>query len=691
MSNIQNLRLRAARAGIPEHAHAPSAGAIPAPEGNGPPLKVALVQINNSFSGQNYLPYAAGLLQAYARKFARHPQRYTFTLPVYSRLPVQAAVERLLGADVIGFSAYVWNIRISLEIARRLKAARPHTLIVFGGPQVPDRAEAFLREHPFVDIACHGEGEPIFLGILENFPSRTWDNVPSTSWLRADGSFANNARCERLRDISVIPSPYLSGVFEPLMRANPHEKWLILWETNRGCPFQCTFCDWGSAVAAKVSQFDMERLTREVDWFAEQKIEFIFCCDANYAMLARDYEITQYVADTKQRLGYPKALSVQNTKNGTERAYRVQKLLSDAGLNKGVAIALQSVDAGTLDAIKRHNISTESFQELQRRFTRDRVETYTDLILGLPGETYDSFADGVSSVIENGQHNRIQFNNLSILPNAEMGDPEYRRKYGMVTVQTAIINIHGSLAESREEISEVQDLVVATASMPGEDWARARTFSWMTALLHFDKVLQIPLILFHEICGASYRDLIEVFLGERAERYPAIAGIRRFFLDKARDIQAGGAEYCHSSEWLDIYWPADEYVLIQLCVEGRIKAFYDEAESLLGEFLAARDRALPQGVLHEAIELNRSLIKLPFQTSDLQLETRYNLWDYYRAALVGDKVALEQRRTVNRVERTRHVYHSWEDWYREVIWYGNKKGAYLYGNESVEPELAGHY
>jgi len=98
------------------------------------------------------------------------------------------------------------------------------------------------------------------------------------------------------------------------MQVNPNEKWLILWETNRGCPFQCTFCDWGSAIAAKVSQFDLERLLKEVDWFADKKIEFIFTCDANYGMLARDYDITKYVADTKQRLGYPKALSVQNTR-----------------------------------------------------------------------------------------------------------------------------------------------------------------------------------------------------------------------------------------------------------------------------------------------------------------------------------------------------------------------------------------
>jgi radical SAM superfamily enzyme YgiQ (UPF0313 family) len=689
MSNIQKLHRQLANHGVLQ-SHL-SAGSIPTPVDNRDPLTVGLVQINNSFSGQNYLPYAAGLLQAYAQRHARHPARYTFRLPIYSRIPVRRAVEHLLDADVIGFSTYVWNIRISLEIARQIKQQRPGTLIVFGGPQVPDRAEEFLRTNPFIDLAVHGEGEPIFLGILENFPSRTWEGIPSISYLRADGKFVFNNRAERLKDISVIPSPYLEKIFEPLMQANSQEKWLILWETNRGCPFACTFCDWGSAIAAKVSQFDMDRLVQEVDWFAQNRIEFIFCCDANYGMLGRDYEITHYVAEAKQKLGYPKALSVQNTKNGTDRAYRVQKLLSDAGLNKGVAISLQSMDPGTLKAIKRQNISTESYQELQRRFTRDGVETYSDLILGLPGETYESFADGVNQVIEDGQHNRIQFNNLTILPNAEMGDPRYQKQYGMEIVETRIINIHGLLAESREEVAEMQQLVVATASMPREDWVRTRTFCWMAAFLHFDKLMQIPLIILREVCDVPYRDMFEAFLGEHADRYPVIAEIKQFFIKSARDIQQGGPEYSHSAEWLDIFWPTDEYVVIKLCVENKLASFYREAESLLGEMLQARLLQLPARLLHEAVELNHNLIKLPFQTTDLEVGTSYNIWEFYRSILVGERVVLQERPCVNRVNRTRTVYTSWEDWYREVIWYGNKKGAYLYGSDTVERELAGHY
>ena len=113
-------------------------------------IRVGLVQINNSFSKQNYLPYSIGLLQGYAQKHLEKASRYEFLLPRYNRIPVEAGVARLRGAEVVGFSTYCWNSRISLEMARRMKEENPAVIIVFGGPHVPNRAEEFLRANPFI-------------------------------------------------------------------------------------------------------------------------------------------------------------------------------------------------------------------------------------------------------------------------------------------------------------------------------------------------------------------------------------------------------------------------------------------------------------------------------------------------------------------------------------------------------------
>lgn len=657
-------------------------------------LKIGLVQINNSFSGQNYLPYSIALLQTYVQKFAPNPGRYDFLTPLYKRVRIADAVEAMKDADLVGFSTYVWNGRISLEIARRLKALKPGIVIVFGGPHVPDQPEPFLRANPQIDLAVHNEGERTFLKLLEAFPHReAWANLAGVSMVQADGSFVRNPNIDRVRDLDEIPSPFLEGAFDSIMKANPNESWIGLWETNRGCPFRCTFCDWGSATAGKVTKFGEERLFREVDWFAEKKIEYIFCCDANFGIQKRDVDIANYVAKIKQETGYPVALSVQNTKNATERAYLTQKILSDAGLNKGVALSMQSVDMTTLEAIKRDNISLDTYMELQRRFTKDKVETYSDLILGLPGETYESFVKGVDQLMENGQHNRIQFNNLSILPNAEMGDAAYQKKYGMVTIESKIINIHGERVELDDDVPEVQDLVIATAATPLADWRRTRVFCWMTALLHFDKLFQIPLILAHGISGIPYRDMIEAFMAADPKRYPLIAEINAFFHSEAKSIQEGGAEYVFSKEYLNIYWPADEYIFVRLTAEGKFGAFYAEAGQLLGETLRARHSSLPMDVIDEAVKLNGALVHQPFAKENTKLRLRYDLLDYWHKVRNGEQPLLKEAPVEVEIDRLSKRYDDFQKWCREIVWWGNKKGAYLYTprTAAITPELAGHY
>lgn len=652
-------------------------------------LSVGLVQINNSFSGQSYLPYAVACLQSYVSANAADPGRYQFGLPVYKRIAADEAVERLAGSDVVGFSLYVWNARLSLEIARRLKARHPAIVIVVGGPHVPDATEALLREHPFIDIAVNGEGEQSFLALLERLPSRDWADLPGVSFVAADGAFVQTARLPRLRDLSAVPSPFTEGVFTPLMRACPDETWIGLWETNRGCPFQCTYCDWGSATAAKLTKFDRDRLFAEIDWFVAHKIEFIFCCDANFGILPRDVELAERVAQVKTATGYPVALSVQNTKNATDRAYQTQKILSDAGLSKGVALSMQTLDAGVLRNIKRDNISLESYLELQRRFTVDGVETFSDLILGLPGETYETFMTGIDTLISAGQHNRIQFNNLSILPNAEMADPEYIRRHGLVTVDSEIINIHGSRPDEDASVREIQRMVVATSTMPLADWRRARALGSMTAFLHFDKLLQIPLVIAHELAGIPYRVLLEAFMDVGGGDYPLLAEIRDFFMDEAEAIQRGGPEYAYSEQWLGIYWPADEYMFMELTSSGRLDAFYAEAGRLLAGLLPPdSDVAEP---LAEALRLNRALLKQPFVPDDLVLSLDFDIAGFWNAVRAGRRVPLNRNPVDMVIKRSASHYAHMQDWCREVVWWGNKKGAYLYTNHVVEKQLAGHY
>ena len=146
-------------------------------------LKIGTIQVNNGFAGQYYLPYSIGTLQAYFLQHPKDQSRYKFLNPIYKRLLLDECVDYLINCEIVMFSTYVWNINISLAVAKKLKKLDPKKFIIFGGPSAPDVSEKFLREHNFIDCIVHQEGERTITSILDNFPDLSWQEVPGISYL----------------------------------------------------------------------------------------------------------------------------------------------------------------------------------------------------------------------------------------------------------------------------------------------------------------------------------------------------------------------------------------------------------------------------------------------------------------------------------------------------------------------------
>jgi len=626
-----------------------------------------------------YFPHAVALLQAYAGHYARESATLTFLPPLFRRVPLAEAVRHLRSADVVGFSVYVWNVRYSLALARALKRQRPDVLVVMGGPQVPDGAESFLRRHPFVDVVCHGEAERTFCEVLDHRARRAWHGIMSTSFLAADGTFVANARRQRMRDLDEIPSPMLSGVYDELMRLHPEQLWLATWETNRGCPFSCAFCDWGSATASKVSRYGEERLHREIDWLAEHGIQHLFVCDANFGMLSRDVDTARYLADTYARYGLPLAISIQNTKNRTDRSEKIQKIFKESGvISFGAIISLQSLDPTTLKAIKRDNISLDTFETLQRHYSEQGLDTYTDLVIGLPGETYESFTNGVDRVISNGQTNRVVFYECSVLPNAPMADEDYRSRFGIDTVPTRMISAHEPLDRADGHTEEFIDIVVSTGSMSREDWVRARTFAHLTELLFFDRLLHVPLVLLNYGWGVSVRALVEGVMDADPAELPVAAEVAANCRRQSRSVAAGGPQYIPSAEWLSLWWPADQHAFLTLARTGALDAFYHEARRILQRVAAATDDPAPAMLVDDALRLNRAMLALPFQLIDEVVETRYPVGEDYLAIMSGRSPSLRPRADRYRVLKSAAIWMSWADWCADLVLRVNQRRRYLH-------------
>ena len=206
-----------------------------------------LFQFSFLYGNEIYLPYSVGALWAYAHTFPEINKHIVKKNFVILREQPTDIVERLENPGIAAFSTYVWNFEMSVAVARLIKERYPNCLIIFGGPQVPDsiRLEDFFERYPFIDIAVHGEGEVTFSEILlAHINGGDFKTIPGLTY----HGFTTEMRT-RVRDLNTFPSPYLTGVFDELLTLPYHYQ--TVWETDRGCPYACTFCDWGSMTAQK--------------------------------------------------------------------------------------------------------------------------------------------------------------------------------------------------------------------------------------------------------------------------------------------------------------------------------------------------------------------------------------------------------------------------------------------------------
>jgi len=275
--------------------------------------------------------------------------------------------------DVLMLSNYMWNEYLSFHFAALMKRLRPETLVVMGGPNIPledDRQLAYMRAHPEVDLYALGEGDILAREIIRHFLDAGASlarfrerEVPSSIYRRGDGEMARTGMWERERSLEEIPSPWLSGALDEFFDG----KLAPLLETNRGCPFQCTFCVQGVRWYTKVHNFGKDRLREEIDYIGRRikaespSMGFLRIADSNYGMFERDVEISSYIGEAQKKYGWPTFIDATTGKNRPERVIESLEQVNGAIV---LYQSVQSLDDDTLRNIKRQNISREAYEQV---------------------------------------------------------------------------------------------------------------------------------------------------------------------------------------------------------------------------------------------------------------------------------------------------------------------------------------
>lgn len=379
--------------------------------------RIYLVQTCDKPDGFTTLPYSIGVLAAYAWQNVDIRNNYELCDLIVDKTPLSMWDKLFIQPDVIAFSCYIWNYEYNKRLAQYIKNIYPDCIIIFGGHSIPINNSRLLLELPFVNYLIHGEGEIPFQNLLLSFIGyKDISEIPNISYING-----NEVQYKFVEDVMVVdyPSPYLNGFFDKLVN-DPSRKCSATLETNRGCPFKCAYCDWGLN-HTKLRMMDLDKIYAEIEWMGKKHIYGCNGADSNFGMFQRDELIAQKIADTKLKYGYPKKFSVSFSKESNNRVLKISEILHRVNALAGVTLSFQSLNSDTLEIIGRKNLSLDYFKALMALYNSKNIPTYSEIILGLPGETYDSFVDGLCSLIELGQYRYINVYNFTLLPNSSLG------------------------------------------------------------------------------------------------------------------------------------------------------------------------------------------------------------------------------------------------------------------------------
>lgn len=449
-------------------------------------VKLGLVQPNYQVGPASlnayYLPYSVGVLWAYAKN--------TITIDcevvdwVFKRDPLDEVVERLKNCDVVAMSCYVWNRNYCFTLSRRLKDANPDVLIVMGGPEPPITSKQLFTEFlPAVDIVVRQEGELAFAQILDNYNDIEKIKQYPGLLINVNGNIIDTGEAIRVEESQLQYSPYLEGVFDKLVSDNPSVEWNCTLETNRGCPYQCTFCDWGGLTYSKVKKLGLERVFGELEWMGKNKIGAMHIADANFGIFVeRDNLIVDKILEVQAKYGHPYRTGTSWAKNQKSEVIAIAKKLMGTVFNNGLTISVQSMDEHTLDVIKRSNLAINKIGEIYEEANKNNLPVSTELIMPLPGETYDSWKKGIMNLVELGQHNGVEMYQTQLLENTEMN--LLQKKLHKIKSVKAYGYMNNSTPDKYDECPETIDVVTETRSMPREDVVKSFLYFWFINTMH---------------------------------------------------------------------------------------------------------------------------------------------------------------------------------------------------------------
>ena len=421
--------------------------------------------------------------------------------------------------DILGLSNYAWCHRIGLEMFRIAKEKNLNIITVWGGPNFPRdiiSQEKFMKKHTNVDFYVPVDGETGFSNIVEKcleLKELIFENVLSSP-IEGCLSRDKNNKLQysnpviRIKNLDEIQSPYTSGILDEFFdgRLSP------MIQTNRGCPFSCTFCTDGSDLVKQVNKFSIKRIESDLEYISKKvpkNIRSMTISDLNFGMYARDLEICEIIAKFQKKYDYPKIIQTTTGKNQKEKIIKSVKHLNGA---LRLMMSVQSMDEQVLDNIKRSNISVDHILDLAPEIEKEGLSTTAEVILGLPGESYESHIKTLKELVR-ADINYVRAYTLMLIDGSEMNTPEQRKKWGFKT-KFRILPKDFVKLKNNKTIIETEEVVIATNTLSFEEYVELRLLAFIMFVTNIGLVFD-PLFNFLKEKNIGVFDLFYECLKEK--------------------------------------------------------------------------------------------------------------------------------------------------------------------------------
>ncbi|HFD87493.1 MAG TPA: hypothetical protein ENJ35_07450, partial [Gammaproteobacteria bacterium] len=393
---------------------------------------------------------------------------------------------------LIGVSNYLWNIDISSKYIKALRQRYPEVITVCGGPNYPDEMEdqvEWLADHPEMDFYIYKDGEVPFTGLVKHLLENP--DIAQAKQARLASCHALHKgvpyfgeTAPRIRDLTMVPSPYIMGLMDKFF-----DRQLIpTMQTNRGCPFTCTFCTEGGRYYTKVFKSSLERKVAEVNYILDhiKHTKTLRITDSNFGMFAQDEEFCEHLSKMQDETGYPEYIMCSTGKNKKERVLRCNELLHGA---MRLTASVQSMSPEVLDAVKRNNISIDGLMYLSDETSETDTHAYSELILALPGDTVERHEESMDKLMHIGIGNITQ-HQLALIHGTEMNSRASRKKYGYSCRFRPIQRCVGrySFGDRKFAAVEVEEIAVSTNTLSYEDYLSLRRLYLTVGMFYNDRI-----------------------------------------------------------------------------------------------------------------------------------------------------------------------------------------------------------